>query len=729
MPVEWYPVQAPATSQGLTAVFAAIQNAVGMGVNVVEAGGNGNFNTDSLVWWGDSGAIVVGAGGAVTSGDLTRMWFSSYGSRFDVQGWGEDVVTTGYGDLHGSEGANLYYTATFNGTSSASAVVAGTVASLVGWYKANVSTTPPSPALLRATLAATGTPQVTPPSGVIGPRPDLAAAIAALTPVVPPQWTDVTAGPLGDTGYGRAVTWADQDGDGDPDLYTTNAQSWCRLLRNDGVLGFADITSPVEGNQAWASEAMWGDYDNDAIPDLYVANWAAPNRLFQNMGALFFDVPCGAANDPADGMGVQWVDADGDGRLDLYVTTLNFANNRMLRNLGGGAFVDVTMPPLDDPLDAWDSAWADFDLDGDQDCYLVRFGQPNDLFRNDGNFIFVPVTHPALMDAGAGAGACWGDADDDGDPDLYLCNTNSQPNRLFRNDGGGLFSDVSTPPVQLFGSNTGAAWGDYDNDGDLDLYVCDAAGANHLLRNDGGWLFTDDTNGPLGDTGAGQGCAFADFDLDGDLDLYVVNWGTANRLFRNDINNGNNWLHVDLVGHYGNRSAIGARVEVVANKRSQWREVGDEAGFCAENSPRVEFGLGTLAVVDTLRVYWPGGQVTDTLGVVVNQVVNLVEPILSGVEDRVPAPAFRVLGARPNPFNPATEIILDLPQDGQLRVTVFDAAGRRVARIADGPRAAGRQAVTWRGTDDAGRAVPSGIYFAKVAWQGEIATVKLSLVR
>ncbi|MFO7609308.1 MAG: FG-GAP-like repeat-containing protein [Candidatus Krumholzibacteriia bacterium] len=729
VPVEWYPVQSPNTSQGLTAVYAAIQNAVGMGVNVVEAGGNGNVNTDTLNWWGDSGAIVVGAGGSMTSGDLTRMWFSSYGARFDVQGWGEDVVTTGYTDLYSAEGANLYYTALFNGTSSASATVAGAVTCLMGWYKANVSPTPPAPLVVRATLSATGTPQVAPPTGNIGPRPDLSAAIAALTPVVPPRWVDATSGPEGDTGYGRAVTWADQDGDGDPDLYITNAQSWCRLLRNDLAAGFTDITGPVEGNQAWASEAMWGDFDNDGLPDLYVANWAAPNRLFQNMGGMFLDVGAGAANDPADGMGAQWVDADGDGRLDLYVTTLNGASNRLFRNLGNGTFLDVTTMPLGDTADAWDSAWGDYDNDGDPDCYLVRQALPNLLLRNDGNLNFVDATPGPLADIGAGAGACWGDADNDGDLDLYLCNTGGQPNRLYRNDGSGFFTDVSTPPVQLFGSNTGAAWGDYDNDGDLDLYVCDAAGANHLLRNDGGWLFSDDTNGPLGDTGVGQGCAFVDYDLDGDLDLYVVNWGSANRLFRNDIANGNNWLHVDLHGHYGNASAIGARVQAVANNQSQWREIGDEAGYCAENSPRVEFGLGTLGIVDTLRVFWPGGQVTDTLGILVNQVVNLVEPILSdAAESTVPA-AFRVTGVRPNPFNPLTGIGFELPRTGHVTVTVFDAAGRRVARVAAASFPPGRHAVTWRGTDDAGRALPSGVYFARVRWDGGAGTVKMSLVR
>lgn len=184
VPVEWW--GSTGTPQTFNAVYAAIQNAVNNGIHVVEAGGNGYINTDNLTWYGNSGAIIVGAGGVYPggtwpNGDLQKLAYSSYGSRFDLQGWGEDVVTTGYGDLYSAEGVNYYYASGFSGTSSASPIVAGAVANCVGYWVANgnpASTL--TPALLRTALSTTGTPQVTPPTGNIGPRPNLTGAFAYL---------------------------------------------------------------------------------------------------------------------------------------------------------------------------------------------------------------------------------------------------------------------------------------------------------------------------------------------------------------------------------------------------------------------------------------------------------------------------------------------------------------------------------------------------------------------
>ncbi len=185
VPVEWWTNTSNQTYNG---VYAAIVNAVANGIHVVEAGGNGNINTDGLTWYGNSGAIIVGAGGATTTNDLQRLSFSSYGSRFDLQGWGENVFTTGYGNYYNAMGVNYWFTHNFNGTSSASPVVAGALACAEGYYLANISTTPPSPSMMRNHLATYGTAQVTPPSGNIGPRPDLYSAINNFSP--PQQYYD-----------------------------------------------------------------------------------------------------------------------------------------------------------------------------------------------------------------------------------------------------------------------------------------------------------------------------------------------------------------------------------------------------------------------------------------------------------------------------------------------------------------------------------------------------------
>jgi serine protease len=146
IPIEWWLNYSP-SGQTFNGVYAAITNLVALGINVVEAGGNGSIDTGPMSWYGNSGAAIVGAGGAYAGGtypegDLQRLSFSSYGWRFDLHGWGENVVTTGYGDLYNAMGANYYYTLGFAGTSSASPMVAGAMASCVGYWYAHLSPTP-----------------------------------------------------------------------------------------------------------------------------------------------------------------------------------------------------------------------------------------------------------------------------------------------------------------------------------------------------------------------------------------------------------------------------------------------------------------------------------------------------------------------------------------------------------------------------------------------------------
>ncbi len=740
VPIEWWNATT-GMSQGQNSVYLAIQAAVALGIHVVEAGGNGNVDTGTMSWAGDSGAIIVGAGGTglTLRGDRVRMGFSSYGPRFDLQGWGENVVTTGHNaDLHSSEGVNLHYTQTFNGTSSASPVVAGAVACLQGWWAGLGQATPITPAVMRATLKLTGTPQDSVGLKPIGPRPDLLAAITQLTPAA--TWTDVTSGPLGDTGLTNSIAWGDREGDGDPDLYVVNFQSTAKLLENFGGGTFMDFTNMPEANQAAGAAAEWGDYDNDGDPDLYVGNFQAPNRLLRNDIVPFTDQMRMPESDPGDAAGVTWLDVDNDGDLDLYVTMVNGLPNRLFRGglalPGGPGFADVTQPPLDDFDDSRDAAWADYDGDGDLDCFLTKYGpQPSRMLRNDWPN-FTDVTAGPLLDAGPSFGACWGDYDNDGDLDLYLVKGVGLPNRLLRNDGGGVFTDVTGGALGDAGGGYGACWGDYDNDGDLDLYVVNGCNsgfgctANRLLRNDGGGVFTNATSGPLGDTGLGRAAAFADFDLDGDLDLYVANWGSANKLLRNDLNNGNAWLHVNLTGVGRNRSAIGTRVTVWSPTLGrQMREISDMTAGPGQGDLLVEFGLGADTRVDSLHVAWPAGYV-QRLGLLpVNMVLQVVENPAASAEPTLPPAKLALVGAQPNPFNPGTTIFCDIPRGGEAVLAVHDARGRLVRRLLDGAVEAGRLPVAWDGRDDQGRGVAAGVYVARLRAGGEAVSLKLVLVK
>lgn len=641
IPIEWWGDTYP-NAQSRNAVYVAIENAIANGIHVVECGGNGGapvnlvgYNTDNLTWYGNSGAIIVGAGGIKTAGqypegDLERLCFSSYGSRLDLQGWGEEVVTTGYGHLWIADGINYAYTDSFAGTSSAAPIIAGAVTCCVGYWKNYVSPALPSPQYIRSLLISTGTPQVNPASGHIGPRPDLQAAFAAMYQAY--YWVDATSSPLNGSGYG--VAWGDYDNDGDQDLYVSNYSFGSKLYRNDGggvfTSPFASTTPPNDNFDG--TGVAWGDYDNDGDLDLYLAQAnGQANKLFRNDGGgVFTDATNGLPlGDTGTTYGIAWGDYDNDGDIDLYIANFGSAN-KLLRNDGGGVFVDATGgTPLGDAGDGCGVVWGDYDNDGDLDLYLVNGSyQANKLFRNDGGGSFSDVTGPPLNDALFGIGAAWGDYDNDGDLDLYLVNGNMGANKLFRNNGGGSFTDVTSGPLGDASSGYGCAWGDYDNDGDLDLYLTNGGSPsnNKLFRNDGGGVFVDATSPILGDPSTGIGVAFGDYDNDGDIDLYVAhNYPGQNKLFRNEIGTANHWLHVDLVGTTSNSSAIGTRLRIVVGVISQIREISGGSGFCSQNSLTAEFGLGLTMLVDTLEIMWPSGQADTLTALAADQLVTIYE--------------------------------------------------------------------------------------------------------
>ncbi|MBN1550492.1 S8 family serine peptidase [bacterium] len=188
VPIEWWMTTTP-DAQTNNSVYVAIQTAVANGIHVVEAAGNGSVNLDSLDWYGDSGAIIVGAGGAYSGGtwpqgDMQRLSFSSYGQRVNLQGWGENVYTAGYGDLYNVGGSDYFFTSSFSGTSSASPIVAAAVACFESRWQEMLQSPCPPPQL-RSILVDTGTVQVRPPDGNIGPRPNLRSAFHEITQSTP----------------------------------------------------------------------------------------------------------------------------------------------------------------------------------------------------------------------------------------------------------------------------------------------------------------------------------------------------------------------------------------------------------------------------------------------------------------------------------------------------------------------------------------------------------------
>ncbi len=291
------------------------------------------------------------------------------------------------------------------------------------------------------------------------------------------------------------------------------------------------VTNPVLETNTRDGGAAWGDYDDDGDLDLYVSNTETASNLYRNDSGIFVDATTPPLGDTGYNTGVAWADYDNDGDLDLYVGT-SYGTNNLFRNEGAGTFVDASIGALADAGNCWTVAWADYDLDGYVDIFLANNGL-NVLLRNGGppSWEFTAVGGAISAVSAYSQGAAWGDYDSDGDPDLYVANRGSA-NRLFRNDDG-FFVDVTVAPLNDSGSTIGCAWGDYDNDGDLDLFISNLSSADHLFRNDNG-IFVDATAAPLGSIGFGTGVAWADWDNDGDLDLYVGHYGERNILYRNE---------------------------------------------------------------------------------------------------------------------------------------------------------------------------------------------------
>jgi hypothetical protein len=329
---------------------------------------------------------------------------------------------------------------------------------------------------------------------------------------------------------------------------------------------------------------------------------------------------------------VAWGDYDNDGDLDLYIA--NTSANKLLRNEGGGVFVNATGGPLGDASVGEGVAWGDYDNDGDLDLYVANFNAANKLFRNDGGDTFVDATGGPLGDAGDGYGVAWGDYDNDGDLDLYVTNFNTA-NLLFRNDGGGTFVDETSAPLGDGNFGQGAAWGDYDNDGDLDLYFAGGrikGGApipDALFRNEDG-TFTEVTwEAGLADPASGKASALVDLDRDGFLELATANWAGPLRVYRNQRTDGageNHWLVVDLIGTSSNHDALGATVRVLTlDGRAQTCFRNPNPSLGAGGELACHFGLGSNETIAELAIKWPDGTTQQVEPPTVDQRVTYVE--------------------------------------------------------------------------------------------------------
>jgi Tol biopolymer transport system component len=470
------------------------------------------------------------------------------------------------------------------------------------------------------------------------------------------QFTKILTGDIvEDVGYSTGCAWGDYDGDGDLDIFVANYLDDYYLYSNNGDTTFTKETSSavVEGDgDTWGS--AWGDYDNDGDLDLFVSNYYQNNSLYANNGnGTFTKVTSGAVVEDVEySYCCAWGDYDNDGNLDLFVTNID-QNNSLYTNNGNGTFTKVTSGAVvSDGGDSRGCAWGDYDNNGDLDLFVSNWGHENNfLYTNNGDGSFTKVTSGAVVsDAGYSRSCGWGDYDNDGDLDLFVPNASNDDNFLYTNNGNGTFTkETSGILVEDGGESYGCSWGDYDNDGDLDLFVSNYGFANFFYSNDGDGSFTKVTSGAVvGNDESSRGCASGDYDNDGDLDLFVANYHNQNNFLYANNGNSNNWVNISCEGTVSNVAGIGTKVKMLAtiagNPVWQLREISGGMGE-SQNSLNAEFGLGDASVIDEIQVLWPSGQTQILSTITPNQLLTIVEPSL-------PAPAVASM-------NPTTGTIAD----------------------------------------------------------------------
>ncbi len=444
-------------------------------------------------------------------------------------------------------------------------------------------------------------------------------------------------------------SWVDINNDGYPDLYVANNRNENNALYiNEGYGTFRLDDSRIITNDAKrGSSPVWADFDNDGDMDLFVSNASGQNNdLYVNQGnGEFIDNDeVIIAQDGESSIAAAWGDYNNDGHVDLFVGNgFHDIRNALYRNNGDGTFTKITSEPIGQKrADTRSAAWGDMDNDGDLDLFVGNmYGQQDYLYENQGNGTFKEVQEgPVVESQRTSTSASWIDYDNDGDLDLFVGGGNQKENVLFKNDGDGNFTRVTEGIlVEDLRSSSGHCWADFNNDGWLDVYVAGGHGStaetNNLYMGEGDGQFRKVTEGSaVSHLKTSRGVTCSDVDKDGYMDIFVANGHYAsNSLYMNQLT-GNNWLAATLKGSESNRAAIGSKVRVLSsiNERNMWqmRTVASLTGHRSQNSMTVHFGMSDAQQVDSLIVEWPSGHTTRRTNVETNQHITITEDSSAG---------------------------------------------------------------------------------------------------
>lgn len=471
------------------------------------------------------------------------------------------------------------------------------------------------------------------------------------------------------------------------------------LYINKGNDSFESVndSDPIVNDMSPSDGATWADIDNDGDLDCFVATWYNKrNLLYINNGlGGFIQVKTGTiATELTYSETASWADYDKDGKLDLYITNSEGTRkNSMYKGNGDSTFLKINNSVV--VTDAYKSRtvnWVDYDNDKDLDLFVSNEGaQKVNLYRNDSAGIFTKITAGVLPNiAGEIMSSSWADVDNDGDMDVFLSNYNA-PNKILKNQGDGTFI-VDTLQSIYTPHTFGSSFGDIDNDGDLDLYVSNAFSTgrlkNFLYLNNGEGVFTPiDTSILTADSGWTYGCAFGDYNNDGFLDLATANCydkTQTNSLYKNS-GNGNAWFELDCIGMMSNKSAIGARVKLTSTihqkKTTQLREISTQTGHNGQNMLTVHFGLGDATVIDSIEILWPSGIIDLYEQVAINQKIKAFENIGLGKEQKEKKSELRVF---PNPAKNTLYLNFDekSKNSDSEYIEIIDMWGNRIQRFA-----------------------------------------------
>ena len=500
----------------------------------------------------------------------------------------------------------------------------------------------------------------------------------------------------------RSVNFIDINNDDWEDVFISNGLEGGQndlLYLNDGTGRFIEVRDSdiVEDNQPSVG-ASFGDYDNDGDKDAFVTNWyARQDGFFENSEGSFSLIANSEIAKSTFAEAAAWGDFNNDGLLDLYVVTSSGGNKNLLfKNLGSGSFELVDGQRVATDVNVSRSVnWVHINDDMFLDiCVGNENEQTNDLYINNGDGTF---SVQFLGAAKSTFTSSWGDIDNDGDFDVFFGHTDfsrGANNQLFRNDGD-RFSQIISGTIHIDGGCTnGSSFGDYDNDGDLDLFVTNgfcSEQTNQYYENQGdGTMILKNDLIPLNRNVCSYGVANGDIDNDGFLDIMIANCKMnridsepTNDLFRN-LGNGNNWLKVKLKGVESNRDAIGAIVRIMTTDENgekwQSRLVSSQTGYSGQNSHWVHFGLAQADKVDSLVINWPSGKSQNFNDLDINRTYRITEGIATSTSNIQPDQNFN-FKIWPNPITSETQQLTVewnkelLSLDG-LSIGLFDVNGK-----------------------------------------------------